>query len=135
METQIKDEKTTHRPTTTFSDEQVIIAQLQGSTESSSQLFKTPWGSFKVSFRLIKATTAIKNKEQKPKQQNQNLVTKKKAMEIYRERELSNTFMVARFIGETEWSRAEKEEKGKEVDNHGYGIMAMKNKILTQNPL
>uniref|UniRef100_A0A2P2NL02 Uncharacterized protein n=1 Tax=Rhizophora mucronata TaxID=61149 RepID=A0A2P2NL02_RHIMU len=46
------------RPITRFSGEQVIIAQLQGSTESPSQLFKTPCGSSNASFTLIKASTS-----------------------------------------------------------------------------
>jgi hypothetical protein len=46
------------KPTTRFSGEQVIIVQLQGSTESSSQLVKTPCGSFKACFIIIKASTS-----------------------------------------------------------------------------
>jgi len=48
----------THRQITRLSGEQVIIAQLQGSTESSSQLFNTPYGSCNASLILIKASTA-----------------------------------------------------------------------------
>ena len=48
----------THNPVTRFSVEQVIIAQLHGSTESSSQLLRTPCGSFKALLILIKASTA-----------------------------------------------------------------------------
>lgn len=49
--------KKTHKPTTRLSLEQVIIAQLQGSTESSSQLFKTPCGSSNSLLTPIKAST------------------------------------------------------------------------------
>jgi hypothetical protein len=53
----------THKPITRFSGEQVIIAQLQGSTESSSQLLNTPCGSCKASLILIKASTVKNNKK------------------------------------------------------------------------
>jgi hypothetical protein len=46
-----------YNPMTRFSEEQVIIAQLQGSTESSSQLFSTPCGSFNSLLIAIKAST------------------------------------------------------------------------------
>jgi hypothetical protein len=50
----------TYKPITKEeSEEQVIIAQLQGSTENSSQLLNTLCGSFSASLILIKATTAI----------------------------------------------------------------------------
>lgn len=53
----------TYSPMTRFSEEQVTMAQLQGSTESSSQLFNTPLGSFNALFILINAsTTNPKNK-------------------------------------------------------------------------
>jgi len=55
-----KEKKNTHSPITRFSGEQVIIAQLQGSTESSSQLLSTPCGSFNAVFKLIRACTAEK---------------------------------------------------------------------------
>nr|GMD27605.1 hypothetical protein ZEAMMB73_Zm00001d039203 [Ipomoea batatas]GMD28799.1 hypothetical protein ZEAMMB73_Zm00001d039203 [Ipomoea batatas] len=42
---------------TRLSEEQVIIAQLQGSTESTSQFLKTPFGSFKKFLIAIKAST------------------------------------------------------------------------------
>jgi len=54
----------TYKPMTRFSEEQVIIAQLQGSTESSSQLLRTPWGSIKSLLIAIRASTD--NKENKP---------------------------------------------------------------------
>eukprot|EP00262_Sarcandra_glabra_P001838 TRINITY_DN12003_c0_g1_i1.p2 TRINITY_DN12003_c0_g1~~TRINITY_DN12003_c0_g1_i1.p2 ORF type:complete len:116 (+),score=23.26 TRINITY_DN12003_c0_g1_i1:243-590(+) len=43
---------------TRFSGEHEIIAQLQGSTEASSQLLRTPWGSFREFLILIKASTS-----------------------------------------------------------------------------
>ena len=49
----------TNRPITRESEEQVIMAQLQASTEYSSQLLNTPCGSLKPPFMLIKASTAI----------------------------------------------------------------------------
>ena len=52
-------ERETDRPITRFSEEQVIIAQLQGSTESSSQVFNTPCGSFSSLLILINASTII----------------------------------------------------------------------------
>lgn len=67
-----KGRKQTHRPITKLSGEQVIIAQLQGSTESSSQLFNTPCGSSKASLILIKASTA------NPQNQNITLIIKYK---------------------------------------------------------
>lgn len=45
---------------TRLSAEQVTIVQLQGSTESPSQLSRTPWGSSKVAFIAIKAWTEEK---------------------------------------------------------------------------
>lgn len=59
-----KEIKKTHNPITRFSGEQVIIAQLQGSTESSSQLLRTPCGSFNAVFTLIKASTGEKEQPQ-----------------------------------------------------------------------
>lgn len=78
---------------------------------------------------LSKPQLQLRTKTQTTKSKSRYENKKKGLWKSTGERELCNTFMVARFIGETEWSRAEKEEKGKEVDNHGYGIMAMKNKI------
>lgn len=48
----------TNRAVTRLSGEQVIIDQLHGSTESSSQLFSAPCGSITAFFILIKASTA-----------------------------------------------------------------------------
>lgn len=96
------------------------MAQLHGSTESSSQLFKTPWGSFKASLKLIKASTA-RNRTQITK----SVTFLKKSSEIVCEvvRFGVYTFMVARLVGETEGSRREEEGKSEEAEelekNHG----------------
>lgn len=49
----------TDKAVTRLSGEQVIIAQLHGSTESSSQLVKAPCGSTSPLLILIRASTAI----------------------------------------------------------------------------
>ena len=58
-----KKNTTTHKPMTRFSGEQVIMAQLQGSTESSSQLFNTPCGSLRPTLMFINASTTTKEKK------------------------------------------------------------------------
>jgi len=50
----------THSPTTKLSEEHVTIVQLHGSTASPSQLSRTPCGSSRERFMLIKACTALK---------------------------------------------------------------------------
>jgi hypothetical protein len=51
-----------YRPTTRFLAEQVIMAQLQGSTEYWSQLLSTPCGSTSPSLMAISASTATKTR-------------------------------------------------------------------------
>lgn len=65
----MKEKAKSYRPMTRFSEEQVIIAQLQGSTESSSQLLRTPWGSFRSLFMAIKASTAYDREEKNVRHQ------------------------------------------------------------------
>lgn len=49
----------TDNAVTVLSGEQVIIDQLHGSTESSSQLLRAPCGSFSPLLILIKSSTAL----------------------------------------------------------------------------
>lgn len=88
--------KRTYKPVTRLSGEHVIIAQLQGSTESSSQLLRAPWGSFNPFLIKIKATTARTNWDQEFKnpyiisktQKNPERKTEKRIKRGGRERNL-----------------------------------------------
>lgn len=99
---------------TRLSAEQVIIVQLQGSTESPSQLSRTPWGSSKVAFIAIKAWTA------KPKQKNNQVRMKKLTENQIGNLVLSpyiNTFKINTFGREhTNW-RTPKTSKYKKQEN------------------
>lgn len=107
----------TYKPITRPSGEQVIIFQSQGSTESSSQLPKTPWGSTRKFFMPIKAFTE-ENKIKKKKKTDHFLFQKKfsftyKFNRVQIRKQVQFTFKINTFWWKQSTCRIPQAEQGK----------------------